>query len=78
MVPDAVEFMAQLLRRIQTEAGNSTIGSGKQHGDGDDDDSGSDIYLLLLNDKFIYAEGLFINLDRPHGGVPVTKTIMAG
>ena len=48
-----MEFMARLLRRIHTESGNATIGSGKQHGDGDDDDSGSDIYLLPLNDKEI-------------------------
>ena len=73
-----MKFMARLLRRIQTEAENSTIGSGEPHGDGDDDDAGSDIYLLPMNDKFIYAEGLFINLDRPRGAVPVAAKIMAG
>ena len=46
--------------------------SSERHGDGDDDDTGSDISLLPLNDKGIYSERLFLNLSRPHGGVPVT------
>ena len=63
--------MARRLRIIQTEAGNATIGSDKRHGNGDDDDAGSDIYLLLLNNKGIHAEGHLLNLDQPRGGVPV-------
>ena len=34
--------------------------------------------LLPLKDKGIYAEGLFLNLDRSRGGVPVTAEIMVG
>ena len=34
--------------------------------------------LLPLKDKGIYAEGLFLNLDRQRGGVPVTPEIMVG
>ena len=76
--PAAAEFMAQLLRIIQTEAGNATVGSGEQNGDGDNDDAGSEKSLLLLNGKGIYAGGLFLNLDRPCGGFPVAAEIMAG
>ena len=61
--------MARRLRIFQTEAGYAEIGIIKRHGDGDDDDAGSDIFLLPLNDKGIYAEGLFLNLDRLHSGV---------
>ena len=70
--------MAWRLQIIHTEAGNATIRSDDRHGDGDDDDAGSEISLLLLNDKIIYAEGLFLNLDRPRGDVPVAAEIMAG
>ena len=31
-----------------------------------------------MNNKGIYAEGLFLNLDRPRGGDPVAAEIMAG
>ena len=34
-----------------------------EHGDGDDDDAGSEISLLWLNYKCIDAEGLLLNLD---------------
>ena len=44
----------------------------KSHGDGDDYDAGSEISILPLNDRGIYYEGLFFNLDWPRGGVPVT------
>ena len=49
-----------------------------RHGDGDDNDSGYEISFLTLNDKGIYAERLFLNLDQPHGVVPVAAEIMAG
>ena len=67
----AAEFMAQHLWIFQTEAGNTTVGSCERHGDGDDDGVGSDISLLPLYDKGIYYDGIFLNLDRPRGGVPV-------
>ena len=70
--------MARCLRIIQTEAGNATVGSVKRHGDGDDDNAGSDISLLTLYSKGIHDEGLFLNLDRPRGGVPVAAEIKAG
>ena len=70
--------MARHLQIIQTEARNVTIGSGERYGDGDDDEAGSEISLLPLNDKGIYAEGLFLNLYRPRGGVPVEAEIMVG
>ena len=76
--PDAAEFMARRLRIFQTEYGNTTVGISKQHGDGEDNDAGSEISLLLLYDKGIYADGLFLNLDRLRGGVPVAAEIMAG
>ena len=63
--PSAADFMAICLRIIQTEAGNATVGSVKRHGDGDDDNAGSDISLLTLYSKGIHDEGLFLNLDRP-------------
>ena len=76
--------MAQRLWIIQTEASNSTVGrgerqaaSGKRHGDGENDDAGSEIDLLMMNDKGIYAKGLFFNLYRPRGSVPVAAEIMA-
>ena len=31
-----------------------------------------------MNDKGIYTEGLFLNLDWPRGGDPVAAEIMAG
>ena len=65
--------MARHLLIFQTEAGNSSVGSNKRHVDVDDDDAGSDIFLLPLNDKGIYAEGILLNLDRPYGGVPVVS-----
>ena len=64
--------MARRLWIVHTEDGNATIGSGERHGDGDNNDAGSEIYLLLLNYKGIYAEGLFLNLDRPRIGVLVS------
>ena len=76
--PAALEFMARRLRIFQTEAGNATVRSGERHGDGDDNDAGSEISLLPLYDKGIHDEGLFLNLDRPCGGVPVKAEIMAG
>ena len=76
--PDSAEFMVRRLRIFQTEAGNATVGSGDWHGDGDGDDAGSEIYLLPLYDKGIYAEGLLFNLDWPCGGVPVAAEIMSG
>ena len=63
--------MARRSQIIYTEAGNVTAGSGKRHGDGDNNDAGSEISLLLLNDKGIYAEGILLNLDWPRSGVPV-------
>ena len=70
--------MVQCSRRIQTEAGNATVGSGERHGDGDDNDGGSEISFLLLKDKIIHAEGIFLILDWLRGGVPVAAEIMAG
>ena len=52
--------------------------SGERHGYGYDDDAGSEISLLPLNDKGIYSEVIFLNLDRPRGGVLVAAEIMAG
>ena len=75
--PAVAEFMARGSRIIQTEAGNATVGSDERHGDGDDDDAGSEIPLLPLNDKGIHAEDLFLNLDRPRVGIPVAAEIMA-
>ena len=49
--PAATELMVRRLRIIQTEAWNSTIRSGERHGDGDNDDAGSEISLLPLNYK---------------------------
>ena len=43
--------MAQRSRIIQTGSGNATIGGGKRHVDGDDDDAGSGISILPLNNK---------------------------
>ena len=67
--------MAQRLRVIHTEAGNATVGSGDRHGTGEDDDAGSEIYLLPLNDKGICAKGVFLNLDWLCSGVPVAAEI---
>ena len=75
--PAAAEFMAQRLGTIHTEAGNTPVWSGKRHGNGYDDDTGSERSLLLLNNKGIYSEGLFLNLDRTRGGVPVAAEIMS-
>ena len=71
--PDTEEFMVRLLRIIQTESGNATVGSDERQGDGDDDDSGSEISLLPLNDKGIYGEGLLLNLDWLRGGVTIAS-----
>ena len=76
--PAAAEFMAQRLGTIHTEAGNTPVWSGKRHGNGYDDDTGSERSLILLNNKGIYSEGLFLNLDRTRGGVPVAAEIMSG
>ena len=38
----------------------------------------SEIFLLTLNNKGIHTEGLFLNLDRPRGRVPVAEKIMVG
>ena len=76
--PAAAEFMARCLWVIYTKSGNATIGSDKRHGDGDYDEAGSEISLLPLNNKGMYAEGLFLNLYQPRGGVPVAEEIMAG
>ena len=54
-----------------SDAGNATIESGERHGYGDNDDAGSEKYLLLLNNKGIYSEGLFLNFDWSRSGVPV-------
>ena len=62
---------------IQTEAGSATVGSSERHGDGYDNDTGSEICLLPLNNRGLYAEVLFLNLYRRHGGVPVTAEIVA-
>ena len=70
--------MARRLRIIQTEACNATVGSNKRHGDRDDNDVGYEISLLPLNNKGIYAEGVFLNLDWPRGGVTVAAEIMGG
>ena len=56
---------------FQTEDGNATVGSGGQNGDEYDNDTGSEISLLPLYDKGIYAEGLFLKLDQPRSGVPI-------
>ena len=55
--------MARRSPITHNKAGNATIGSSERHGDGDNDDVGSEISLLLLNDKGIHAEGLLLNLD---------------
>ena len=68
--------MVRSLWIIQTEAGDATVGGGKWYGDGDDDDAGSDISLHPLNEKGIYAEGPFLDLDWLNGGVPVAAEIM--
>ena len=70
--------MSRHSRIIHNEARNATFGSSERYGDGDDDDTGYDISLLPLNDKGIHAEGIFLNLDRLRGGVPVASEIMAG
>ena len=54
-----------------SDAGNATIESDERHGYGDNDDAGSEKYLLLLNNKGIYSEGLFLNFDWSRSGVPV-------
>ena len=63
---------------IKTEAGNVTVGRGERHGDEDVNDAGSEISLLPMKDKGNHAEGLFLHLDRPCGGVPVASEIMMG
>ena len=75
--PTAAEFMSRRSRIIQIEAGNNTIGSGEQHGDGDNNDKGSEISSLILNDKGIHTEVPFLNLDQPRGGVPVAVETLA-
>ena len=44
----AADLMARCLWIFQTEAGNTTVGSGKRYGDGDDGDAGCYISLLPL------------------------------
>ena len=68
--------MARRSHIIHTKSGNATVGRVEQHGGGDDNDVGSGISLLLLNDKGIHNEGLFLYLDRPRGGVTVAAEIM--
>ena len=63
---------------IQTKADSVTVWSGDRHGDEDNDDAESEISLLMLNDKGINAKGLFLNLDRPRGSVPIASEIMTG
>ena len=70
--------MARHSRIIQTEDTNATVGRSERHGDRDDDDAGYKISLLPLNDKKIHAEGLYLNLDWPCGGIPVAAEIMEG
>ena len=72
--------MARHLRIIHNEAGNTTVGGGNRRESlcWTDNDAGSEIYLLPLNNKGIYTEVLFLNLDRPRGGVPVAAVIMTG
>ena len=76
--PAAAEFMARRSRIFQTEAGNDTVGISKRYDDGEDNDAGSEISLLPLYNKGIYAESLFLNFDRPRDGVSVAAQIMAG
>ena len=47
--PAVAEFMMQHSRIIQTEDGNAIIGSIKSHGDGYDDDAGSEISQVLCS-----------------------------
>ena len=75
--PDAANFVVQNSRIIQTESGTFTVGSSDWYGDGDDSDVGSKISLLPLNNKLVNAEGLFLNLNRPRGGVTVAAEIIA-
>ena len=71
--PAAAEFLARRLRIISTKSGNATVGSGNLHGggDGDYDETGSEISLLPLNNKGMYTKGLFLDLGQPRSGVPV-------
>ena len=67
----------------QSDTGYANSETRKEHflvqrGDVDNNDAGSEISLLPLYDKSIHDEGLFHNLDRPGGGVPVAEEIMAG
>ena len=61
------------MRIFQNEDENATVGSIERHGNGDNDYEGYEIFLLLLNNKGIYAEGLLLNLDRPYDGVSVAE-----
>ena len=44
--PAAAEFMVRKLRIIKTESGNATVGNGKQDGDEDENNLGSEISLF--------------------------------
>ena len=70
--------MSRRLRVIQTADGNVTVGSGEWNSDGDDDDAGSEISLLLMTDKGIHAEGLLLYLDWPSVVVPATIFSVTG
>ena len=48
--------MARHSRIIHADSGNATVGSSEWHGDGDDNNTGSEIFLLPLNNRFIHAE----------------------
>ena len=65
--------MARRSRIIQTEAGNAIVRSGEWHDNGDNDDAGSEISLLMLNNRVIHAEGLFLNLYCPCSGVRLAE-----
>ena len=55
---------------------HTTVGIGKRNGDGDNNDTGSEISLLPLNDKGINSEGLFLNLVWPRSGGTITEKTM--
>ena len=66
------------MRIFQNEDENATVGSIERHGNGDNDYEGYEIFLLLLKNKGIYAEGLLLNLDRPRSSVPFSAEIVVG
>ena len=73
--------MAGNNNQSDTENANSEIRKAHfivQHGDGDDDEAGSEISFLTLSNKGIHAEGIFLNLGHPGGGVTFVEEIVAG